>query len=157
MGLEKFRVTKRMLVMAFLPFCCAGQTGGIDAAARRGIDAGNGAWISGMKEARAAIIAATYADNAVDCSATGDCIKGRAAIEQHLKERCAKLGKAVSASVTSSGSVQHGGFVYEWGRAEATFSDGKKLGGNYLTAWQQQPNGEWKIFRNLAIPADKTY
>jgi ketosteroid isomerase-like protein len=154
---EKSFVTNRILMMAFLPFCCVAQTRDLDVAARKGIDAGNQAWITGMKEARAAIIAATYADNSVDCPATGECIKGRSAIEQHLKERSAKLGRAVSASVTSMGSVQQGAFVYEWGHAEATFGDGQKLGGRYLTAWQKQPTGEWKIFRNLAIPPDNTH
>jgi ketosteroid isomerase-like protein len=148
------RVTNRMLVMAFLPICCTAQNGGIEPAARKGIDAGNQAWITSMEQAKASIVAATYADNAVDCPVAGDCIKGRPAIEQHLKERSAKLGKAVSASVTSLGSVQQGGLVYEWGRAEATFSDGQKLAGRYLTAWQKQPTGEWKIFRNLAMPGD---
>jgi ketosteroid isomerase-like protein len=143
--------------MAFLPLCCVAQTGNIDPAARKGIDAGNQAWITGTKEARATVIAATYADNAVDCPATGDCIKGRPAIEQHLKERSAKLGRAVSASVTSMGSVQQGDFVYEWGRAEAIFGDGQRIQGRYLTAWRLQPSGEWKIFRNLAIPADDSH
>jgi ketosteroid isomerase-like protein len=150
-------VTNRMLMMAFLPMCCIAQAGDIEPAARKGIDAGNQAWITGMKEARAAIIAATYAENAVDCPSTGDCIKGRAAIEQHFQERSAKLGRAVSASVTTKGSVQQGRFIYEWGRAAATFGDGQKLGGNYLTVWQKQPTGEWKIFRNLAIPGDNAH
>jgi ketosteroid isomerase-like protein len=150
-------VTNRMLMMALLPMCCIAQAGDIDPAARKGIEAGNQAWITGMKEARAAIIAATYADDAVDCPATGECINGRMAIEQHLKERSAKLGRAVAASVTSVGSVQQGGFIYEWGHAEATFGDGQKLGGNYLTVWQKQPTGEWKILRNLAIPADSAH
>jgi ketosteroid isomerase-like protein len=150
-------VINRMLMMALLPFCGLAQVADIDPAARKGIDAGNQAWITGMKEGRAAIIAATYADNSVDCPATGECIKGRLAIEQHFKERSAKMGRAVAASVTSMGSVQQGGFIYEWGRAEATFGDGQKLGGQYLTAWQKQPTGEWKIFRNLAIPADNSH
>jgi ketosteroid isomerase-like protein len=81
---------------------------------------------------------------------------GRAAIEQHLKERSAKLGRAVAASVTSMGSTQQGSLVYEWGRAEATFADGQKVVGRYLTAWQRQADRSWKIFRNMAIPSDPT-
>ena len=42
--------------------------------------------------------------------------------------------------------------MYEWGRAEAEFSSGKKISESYLTAWQQQADGSWKIFRNLVIP-----
>jgi ketosteroid isomerase-like protein len=154
---EKSFVTKWILMMAFLPFGCAAQTGNIDPTARKGIDAGNQAWITGMKAGNAAIIAASYGENALDCPATGECVRGRAGIAQHLKERSAKLGKAVSATVTSIGSVQQGTFVYEWGRADATFGDGQKLGGRYLTVWHKQPTGDWKIFRNLAIPADNEH
>ena len=65
------------------------------------IDAGNQAWVNGMKAGETAPIGATYADNAVDCGPTGECAKGRAAIEERLKTRFAKLGSAVSASAAS--------------------------------------------------------
>jgi hypothetical protein len=48
------------------------QAGAIDPIARRDIDAGNQAWVTGMKEVTAAPIAATYADSAVDCTANGE-------------------------------------------------------------------------------------
>jgi hypothetical protein len=50
------------------------------------------------------------------------------------------------------GSSQQGKFVYEWGRAEATFDGGKSLVDKYLTVWQNQADCSWKIFRNLVIP-----
>ncbi|MGB6191923.1 MAG: DUF4440 domain-containing protein, partial [Terracidiphilus sp.] len=109
-------------------------------------------WIDGMKQGKVALISATYTPDAVDCSAEGNCIRGRAAIEEHMKDEMAKLGKATSASVTSIGSVQQASFVYEWGRAEATFSNGMKVADRYLTAWHREPDGTWKIFRNLVIP-----
>ena len=130
------------------------QTGAIDPIARRDIDAGNQAWVSGMKEGKAAPIAATYADSAVDCAANGECLKGRAAIEDYMKGRIAKLGRAISASATSLGSVQQGDFVYEWGRSEVSFANGQRVVHRYLTVWQRQPGGDWKIFRNLPIPDD---
>ena len=64
----------------------------------------------------------------------------------------AKLGKAESASVTSIGSVRQGRFVYEWGLAEASFADGRKVADRSLTAWREQPDPTWKIFRNLVNP-----
>jgi hypothetical protein len=63
-----------------------------------------------------------------------------------------KLGKADTASVSSIGSVEQGLFVYEWGQAEAHFPGGTRIVARYLTAWQEQPDGTWKIFRNLVIP-----
>ncbi len=132
----------------------AAQTGAIDPKARKDIDAGNQAWVTGMKDGSAAPIAATYAENAVDCAATGECVKGRAAIEDYMKTRIAKLGRAISASATSLGSVQQGDFVYEWGRSEVSFANGQKVAHRYLTVWQRQPGGVWKIFRNMPIPDD---
>lgn len=121
-------------------------------AALRYIHEGNQAWVNGMKSGDAAKIAATYAADALDCGATGECLKGRAAIERAMQQRVAKIGRADSASVMSLGSVQRGNFVYEWGSATAGFANGKKIEGSYLTVWQKQKDGSWKIFRNMALP-----
>lgn len=121
--------------------------------ALRFIHEGNQAWVNGMKSADASKIAATYALDALDCGATGKCLKGRTAIEAAMKARAAKMGHAESASVMSLGSVQRGNFMYEWGSATAAFADGKKIEGPYLTVWQKQKDGSWKIFRNMALPA----
>ena len=129
------------------------QTRPVEAGARSGIDAGNQAWIDGMRRGDAGIIAATYTGDAVDCSPEGTCVRGRSAIEAHLKKEISELGKAQSASVASAGSVQQGRYVYEWGQAEASFPNGKKIVDRYLTAWRREPNGSWRIFRNLVIPA----
>jgi len=52
------------------------------------------------------------------------------------------------------GSVQQGSFVYEWGRAEASFANGNNVVDRYLTVWHRQSDGSWKIFRNMVIPDD---
>jgi uncharacterized protein (TIGR02246 family) len=143
------------LKVIFLLFCCStclAQSTPIGSAARRQIDAGNQAWIDGMKQGNAELIAATYTPDAVDCNPEGDCIRGRAAIDEHIKEEMTKLGKADMASVTSVGSVEQGPFIYEWGQATAHFPGGKRILARYLTAWQEQPDNTWRIFRNLVIP-----
>jgi ketosteroid isomerase-like protein len=130
------------------------QAGTLPDTARAGIDAGNQAWIDGVKTGDVARIIATYTENAVDCSPSGECITGRTQIEQHMTTQLASLGRARSASVQSWGSTQHGNFVYEWGQAKATFDGGKRLVEKYLTVWQRQADGSWKIFRNLVIPSE---
>jgi ketosteroid isomerase-like protein len=35
---------------------------------------------------------------------------------------------------------------------EAGYAGGRKLVEKYLTAWQKQTDGSWKIFRNMVIP-----
>jgi ketosteroid isomerase-like protein len=131
---------------------CWAQSKPIESAARKQIDAGNQAWIDGMKQGNVGLIVSTYTAEAVDCDAEGNCIRGRSFIEEHMKEGMAKLGKADVASVTSVGSVEQGHFIYEWGKAEAHFQSGRRILDRYLTAWQEQPDGTWKIFRNLVIP-----
>jgi ketosteroid isomerase-like protein len=142
-------------MVTFLLVCsstCLAQREPIESDARRQIDAGNQAWIDGMKQGNVGLIAATYSVDAVDCSPEGDCVRGRSAIEVHVKEEMARLGRAESASVTSVGSVQRGRFVYEWGQAEASFPNGKRVVDQYLTAWHEEADGTWRIFRNLVIP-----
>jgi ketosteroid isomerase-like protein len=111
---------------------CLAQSKSIEPAARRQIDAGNQAWIDGMKQGNVALITATYTTDAVDCGQAGACIEGRSAIGEHMKGELAKRGKADSASVRSVGSVQQGHFVYEWGHAEAHFPDGRSVVGRYF-------------------------
>ena len=129
------------------------QSKPIDPAARRQIDAGNQLWIDAMKQGNAALLQDGNAPGIVDCSAQGDCIRGRSALDAHAKQEMAKLGKADPASVASMGSVQQGRYVYEWGEAKAHFSNGKSILDRYLTVWQEQPDGTWKVFRNLVMPS----
>ena len=123
-----------------------------DVSARASVDAGNQAWIDGVKTQDVKHIIATYAEDAVDCGPTGECIRGRLQIERHMTTQLASLGRASSAAVKTWGSTEQGSFVYEWGQAEATFDSGRKLVEKYLTVWQKQPDGSWKIFRNMVIP-----
>jgi ketosteroid isomerase-like protein len=55
-------------------------------------------------------------------------------------------------SVKTWGASQQGNFVYEWGQAEAAFNGGTNVIDKYLTVWQLQADGSWKIFRNMVIP-----
>lgn len=128
------------------------QTAPASVSASAGIDAGNQAWVDGVKTGNIALIIATYADDAVDCGPSGECVSGRLEIERHMKTQLASHGIARSAAVASAGSTQQGDFAYEWGQAEATYAGGKKLVEKYLTVWQRQPDGRWKIFRNMVIP-----
>jgi ketosteroid isomerase-like protein len=153
MSNSRSRMLKRIAVLVLLlSTACFARAQTVEPAARKGIDAGNQAWIDGMKLGESAPIIATYTDDALDCGPTGECASGHAAIEQEIKELFAKRGHAQSAQVTSIGSVQQGDFVYEWGRAEATFETGKNIVDRYLTVWQRGADGSWKIFRNMVIP-----
>lgn len=142
-------------IVMLLALCCStclAQSKPIDADARQQIDAGNQQWINAMKQGDVALLVPGNTEDAVDCSPEGECIRGLPALKEHMTEEMAKLGKADSASVHSVGSVQQGRYVYEWGEARAHFPNGKNIADHYLTVWQKQPNGTWKVFRNLVIP-----
>jgi len=147
-------MTGKLIVVFLLLYCSASvaQSKPIDSDARRQIDAGNQQWVDAMKQGNVALLAPGNAEGAVDCSPEGDCIRGRSALEEHAKEEMVKLGNADSASVISMGAVQQGRYVYEWGEAKAHFQNGKSILDRYLTVWQEQPDGTWKVFRNLVIP-----
>jgi ketosteroid isomerase-like protein len=148
------QVTGKLMVM-FLVICgstCLAQSKPIDPDARRQIDAGNQQWVDAMKDGNVALLVPGNTGDSVDCSPEGNCIRGQSALEQHMKEEMEKLGKASSANVVSMGSVQQGRYVYEWGEAKASFPNGKSILDRYLTVWQKQADGTWKVFRNLVIP-----
>ena len=149
------RMGGKLTLMSSLVLCCAAclaQSKPIDPDARRQIDAGNQQWVDAMKQGNAALLEPGNTVDSVDCSAVGSCITGRAALDEHARQEMAKLGKADSASVTSRGAVQQGRYVYEWGEAKAHFSNGKAILDRYLTVWQKQEDGNWKVFRNMVIP-----
>jgi ketosteroid isomerase-like protein len=145
----------KLMGIFLLIYCssCLAQGNPIDSDARRQIDAGNQVWVDAMKEGNVALLVPGNTQDSVDCSPEGDCIRGRSALDKHMREEMAKLGKADSASVVSVGSVQQGRYVYEWGQAKAHFPNGKSILDRYLTVWQKQPDGTWKVFRNLVIPS----
>jgi hypothetical protein len=88
-------------------------------------------------------------------AANGRLYSGACSDRVAIKEQIEKLGRAQSATVTSRGAAQQMEFVYKWGRAVASFANGKKVVDEYLTVWQRQPDGSWRIFRNMVIPSAK--
>lgn len=149
------RTERKLTLVLSLLLCCAtglAQSKPIDPDARQQIDAGNQQWIDAMKQGNVSLLVPGNTVDTVDCSPQGNCITGRSALEEHMKAEMAKLGKADSASVISRGSVQQGRYVYEWGEAKARFPNGRTILDHYLTVWQKQEDGSWKVFRNLVIP-----
>ncbi len=143
----------RLLAFAllFTAIACAAQEG-VDQNLQTAVNAANQAWIDGMRRGDAAVIAATYAPNAVNCAPDGQCVSGRAAIQQQLAARISSMGRARNASVSMTSLMRDRDLAYEWGFAEAAFAGGRPLRGRYVTVWQHQPDGTWKILRNMSLP-----
>jgi hypothetical protein len=89
-------------VFSLVSAAAMAQAGTLPDSVRAGIDAGNQAWIDGVKIGDVARIIATHTENAVDCGPSGECITGWTQIEQHMIAQLASLGRARSASGTLS-------------------------------------------------------
>ena len=125
------------------------------ASAKPAIDAANRDWLPAMQHRDARVLAEPYADAAVFVTRTGECIVGRAAIEQLYRKRFERGGRVVGGHLVHDGMSAEGDRVYEWGHARVdvqqpgaapTTSDGR-----YLTVWARDAHGAWKILRNLVL------
>jgi uncharacterized protein (TIGR02246 family) len=125
-------------------------------AARRTIAEANAAWLRASKQEDAAAMAEPYADDGVFVTATGEVVRGRAAIAQLMRERFAKEGHAIDGKIVQDGLMRAGGMIYEWGHVELQLArDASKpvgLKGRYLTVWAVDDAGRWRIVRNLSLP-----
>ena len=121
----------------------------------RAIEKANSEFIVAMKTGDAATIAAPYTDNASFITIDGACIQGRTEIEKMYRDRFARIGQVSSTKINSKKLVVDGDLAYESGYGEIrVLKDGKISvnGGRFLTVWQRQANGDWKILRNVVLP-----
>ncbi len=117
------------------------------------VSTGNQEWIDGLKAGNADHVVSSYAEDSVFCSAAGDCVKGQVAIAALYKDVISKFGRAMGASVRSAALRVDHDLAYESGDAEAHFNNGVVRKGRFSTVWKLQPDGHWKIFRNMSLPA----
>jgi len=121
----------------------------------RAIERANSEFIVAMKTGDAATIAEPYTEDASFITLNGTCIQGRTEIEKMYRARFAASGLASSTKIQSKKLVVDGDLAYESGYGEIGFVKDGKLsinGGRFLTVWQRQANGDWKILRNVVLP-----
>jgi ketosteroid isomerase-like protein len=109
-----------------------------------------------MTKSDTATIAEPYTADAVFVSPDGTATKGHAAIEQLYRDRFAKSGPALETKIVSEELMLDGDFAYERGRGSITRRVREERvtdWARFLTVWQRQPDGGWKIFRNVVLPA----
>jgi len=115
----------------------------------------NAEWAAAMKTGDAVVIAAPYTDDSVFVLADGKSLQGRAAVEQMYRDGFQKGGPASTTKIDSKRLVRDGDMAYESGYAEVgVVRQGKPVtrGSRYLTVWQAQADGAWKILRNIVLP-----
>lgn len=121
----------------------------------RAVEKANSEFTVAMKTGDAATIAAPYTDDASFILVDGSCVRGRTEIEKMYRDRFARAGLAQSTKINSKKLVVDNDLAYESGDGEiGLLKDGKPMiyRGRFLTVWQRQTNGDWKIWRNVVLP-----
>src|SRR5262245_50455826 len=134
------------------------DTAAILASARPEIDAANAAWLPGMQRRDAGAIAAAYADSGLFIAGDGTVTHGRAAVARMYAGRFPRLRTIRAGAVVQDGMTVLGPTrIVAWGHGWLELAperDGGppgRSGGTYLTVWQREADGHWRIVRNLAF------
>ena len=129
---------------------------GTDPRLRAAIKKANSDFEIAMTKSDTATIAEPYTADAVFVTPDGTATRGRAAIEQLYRDRFTKSGPALETKIVSEELMLDGDLAYERGRGSITrLVEGKRVTdwARFLTVWQRQPDGTWRIFRNVVLPA----
>jgi len=134
------------------------DTATILATARPDIDAANAAWLPGLRRRDADAIAAAYADSGLFIAGDGSITRGRAAVARMYAERFPRLRPIRDGGIVQDGlTVLSATRIVEWGHGWLEMDPARsgdpptRSGGTYLTVWQREADGHWRIVRNLAF------
>ncbi len=128
---------------------------GADARLLSAIEKANTEFEAAMTKSDTATIAAPYMADAVFVTADGTATKGRTAIEELYRDRFARSGPALETKIESQQLMLDDDVAYERGRGSITrLVNGQRITdrARFLTVWQRQPDGSWKISRNIVLP-----
>ena len=134
------------------------DTAAILASARPEIEAANAAWLPGLKQHDAKSIAAPYADSGLFIAGNGTVTRGRDAVARMYEARFPKLRPIRAGGIEQDGlTVLAATRIIEWGRGwlemepERVGAPPVRSGGSYVTIWERQADGHWRIVRNMAF------
>lgn len=122
------------------------------ATVRRTIEAANTRYVDALKRADTTAAAAYYADDAVSLPQNQEAVRGHAAISKGLGED-ARAMRVTDAKFTTEDVMVGGDLAVETGAYDITMQqttgEDIKDKGKYITVWKRQPDGSWKIVRNI--------
>ncbi len=134
------------------------DTAAIIASARPEIDAANAAWLPGLRQHNADAIAAAYADSGLFIAGDGTVTRGRDAVRRMYTARFPRLRPIRGGAVVQDGMAVLGPTrIAEWGHAwldlepERAGGPTVRSGGTYLTVWERDTDGHWRIQYNIAF------
>lgn len=125
------------------------------AAAQPAISAANADWPGAMRTRDARTLAAPFAETGALITAGGKAINGRAAIERYYREAFEHSPPIIDGQIIDDGISTSGNMVYVWGHGNYTVETepGKPSAnsGYFLSVWQADAAGSWKILRHLTF------
>ena len=123
--------------------------------ARRGIQAGNAAYISAFKAADAGAVAQVYDPQGARLNSGGEVIRGRRSIAGDVGTFLAKVGP-VRVTLETKEVWLVDDIAYETGVWSYTFHPKaraeQRIGGHDVTLWKRQRDGGWKIWSDMGVP-----
>jgi uncharacterized protein (TIGR02246 family) len=125
------------------------------AAAQRGIQAGNAAYIAAFKKADAKELSQVYDPQGARLNEGGQVVRGRDAIADDVGKFVAKVGPVrVTLETKEVWLIED--TAYETGIWSYTFHPKgqaeQHIGGHYVTVWRRQPDAAWKILADMGVP-----
>ena len=134
------------------------DTAAILTSARPEIEAANAAWLPGLRQHDAKTIAAPYADSGLFIAGDGTVTRGRDAVARMYEARFPRLRPIRAGGIVQDGlTVLAPTRIVEWGRgwldleSEHAGAPPVRSGGSYVTIWERQADGHWRIVRNMAF------
>lgn len=120
------------------------------------IDHADSDWISAMKSGSVERIVEPYDRDGMFVTSTGTVISGRDSIAALYRRRLTAIKHISDGAIVRDGvQAVNDSLVYEWGHGGMTFTDTSgvthKSNGPYLTVWRREPDGAWRIIRNLVF------
>lgn len=122
------------------------------ASVRKAIAAANAAFLSALQKGDATAATANYANDAIVMMPGEPAWKGHAAIlkglQAFLNGMTVKDGATHTEDVMVNGNMAVETGTFEWTLGPKTGAAVKDKG-KYLTVWKRQPDGTWKILRDI--------
>lgn len=162
--LQRITAAFGLLAAMFLAGCATAPSGGnvkpsgssdaaLITAVQPAISAANAEWPGAMRTHDAAALAAPFAETGALITAAGKTINGRTAIERYYREAFVHSPPIIDGEIIDDGIATSGNLVYVWGHGnytvEHTPGQPSANSGYFLSVWQADAAGNWKIVRHL--------
>ncbi len=142
--------------LEWLPFGQLEESQGADTV-RQAIERGYEQYIKSFGEADAAGVAKVYAERGARLYAKGRVVRGRDAIQVDVARFLERVGP-VTVTIEIEEFWVMDDTAYETGKWTYTYTpagqEERTSRGRYLTAWKQQPDGDWKMWADISLPTD---